>query len=72
MFYDLAEEVFILKISIWRPESENRPKRQIVLILVTAFLYKFNEALRKGGNPDPLCSVEWKVSRERAPKSLNP
>ena len=37
MFYDLAEQVFILKISIWKPESENRSKSQIIAILIRAF-----------------------------------
>ena len=55
MFYDLAEEVFILNFSIWKPESENRSKPQSILILVRAILYKFFEALRKVGNEDPLC-----------------
>ena len=42
MFYDLAEEVFILNLTIWKPESENRSKSQSIAILVTAILYKFN------------------------------
>ena len=41
MFYDLAEQVFILKISIWRPERENREKIQSVAILITNIAYEF-------------------------------
>ena len=49
MFYDLAEQVFILKISIWRPESENREKSQSVAILITNIAYKFIEQPEKAG-----------------------
>ena len=49
MFYDLAEQVFILNLTIWRPERENREKNKRVLIPITAFAYKFNEQPKKAG-----------------------
>ena len=55
VFLDVSEQVFILVYDVWMRFRENRQKIQSVAILVRAFLYKFNEALRKGGNEDPLC-----------------
>ena len=49
MFLDDAEQVFILVFDVWMRFRENREKSQRVLILVTAFAYKFNERIRKPG-----------------------
>ena len=65
MFLDDAKQVFILKLSIWRPESENREKIQKVLIPVTAFPYKFKfEALQNGAAQDVVCYVTFRDFNE--------
>ena len=41
MFLYDAEQVFILVFDVWMRFRENRSKMTSILILVTAFLYKF-------------------------------
>ena len=48
MFLDVSEQVFILVFDVWMRFRENREKSQRVLILVTAFAYKFIELIRNG------------------------